>query len=351
MAVAALSGIRIAGIAAAVPHRVIENDSLEIFEATQREKVIQTTGIHRRRKAAADQTTSDFCYEAALDVLRETGTDPSEIGLVIFVSQTPDYVLPATCAVLAARLGLAKDCAAFDVNLGCSGYVYGMWQASGLLATLPKAKALLLVGEVWKGQISEEDRSVAALFGDCGTATLLEKSADAPPMVFDLGTDGSGAPHLMIPAGHSRKPWSIEAAIRQSDKDGNLRAATELFMDGAQVFNFTLREVPKSVAATLEAAGWAVDQVDGFVFHQANRFMLNHLSKRAGIPADAMQYSIEDFGNTSSATIPLTLVTAMADRLAAGSVKVLTSGFGVGWSWASCACTIGPIPRPSFREI
>ncbi|MGF1456755.1 MAG: 3-oxoacyl-ACP synthase III family protein [Alphaproteobacteria bacterium] len=354
MVQARVDGVRIAGLTAGVPDRVVRNDSLELFSEDDRRRLIETTGIEERRHIHPGMCTSDMCAGAAEALIADTGVPREEIGLVVFVSQTPDYPLPATSTVLQARLGLTRNCAAFDVSLGCSGYTYGLWQAAHLLRSLDTRYALLLVGEVGTHQVSVEDRATAALFGDCGTATLLEKDPDAPEMIFDLGTDGRGRDHLIIPAGQCRYPFSEAAARRRVHADGSVRADMELFMDGPQVFVFTLREVPRSLEAARKAAGWAYtgpDAVDGIVLHQANKFMIDYIAKRCKLPTDRMKYSIERFGNTSSASLPLTLVAAMAADLAERPCRLLLSGFGVGWSWASAAVTLGPIPAPRLIEL
>jgi 3-oxoacyl-[acyl-carrier-protein] synthase-3 len=330
---------------------VVENSDLTQFADADRKKIIDTTGIQRRRKSPPGLCTSDLCFEAARDVLASAQVDISEIGLIVFVSQTPDYVLPATSILLAGRLGATKDCAAFDVNLGCSGYVYGLWQTASLLRTLGAAKALLLVGDSSTQLVSEEDRSAVALFGDCGTATLLSLDDAAEPMVFDMGSDGGGAEHLIVRTGGFRHRPTAESLERAVGKDGNRRASTELFMDGPQVFNFAVREVPKSIRTVLDAADTRVEDVEAAVFHQANRMMLDYLAKRVGLNQEVMRYSIAEYGNTSSATVPLTIVAAMADEVSSGPIKTLVSGFGVGWSWASAVLSLGPMPRPTLREI
>lgn len=349
---ARINGVRIAGIAAVTPRNVVNNDQLAQFSEDERIKLINTTGITRRRVIEGEVCTSDLCFEAANDVLAATGVSPEDVGVLIFVTQTPDYVLPATSIVLANRLGLSSGCAAFDVNLGCSGYTYGLWQAGALLPSTGARYALLLVGDTISRIVSDEDKSALALFGDAGTATLIEASGEAPSdWIFDLGSDGAGAKNLIVEAGGFRKRPTVDNLERQVGRDGNRRSGVELFMDGPQVLNFTLREIPKSVKKTVGDAGWSIDEVDAFVFHQANKIMLDYLAKRAGVPATAMGFSIGEYGNTSSATIPLTLAYAFSDRLAEGTMKLLLSGFGVGWSWASCALQVGPIPRPTLREV
>ncbi len=358
MVQAHIGQVRIAGLAAAVPDRVVKNAELEIFSKDERRKLIETTGIRERRMVHPGMCTSDMCAAAAEAVLEDTRIARDDIGLVVFVSQTPDYFLPATSCLLTERLGLGPDCAAFDVSLGCSGYTYGLWQAASLLNSLDTDYALLLVGEVATHQVAPTDKATVALFGDCGTATLLRKdhSLDCPPMMFNLGTDGRGGQHLIIPAGQCRYPATPEAATAKPGKDGHLRADTNLFMDGPQVFAFTLREVPRSIEAARAAAGWryepeAQDRVDGIILHQANRFMLDYIAKRSKLPADRIKFSLEAFGNTSSATLPLTMVTAMAQDLHERPCRLLLSGFGVGWSWASAAVTVGPIPTPRLVEL
>lgn len=346
-----VEGVRIAAMGAVAPACVVENSNLTQFADADRKKIIETTGIQRRRQSPPGLCTSDLCYEAALDVLAAAQVDASEIGLIVFVSQTPDYVLPATSILLAARLGTSKECAAFDVNLGCSGYVYGLWQTASLLRTMGASNALLLVGDSSTQLVSEEDRSAVALFGDCGTATLLTLDVAAEPMVFDMGSDGGGAEHLIVRSGGFRNRPTAESFERTVGKDGNRRASTELFMDGPQVFNFAVREVPKSVKTVLEAADVEIGAIEAAVFHQANRMMLDYLARRAGLGQNIMRYSISEYGNTSSATVPLTIVAAMADEVSKGSVKSLISGFGVGWSWASAVLSLGPMPRPTLREI
>jgi 3-oxoacyl-[acyl-carrier-protein] synthase-3 len=349
--IARIHGVRVAGISAAVPVTCVDNSHLSQFSEEERAKIINATGIQKRRVVEGPVCTSDLCFEAAKDVMASTGVTPESVGLLIFISQTPDYVLPATAIVLANRLGLPTSCAAFDVNLGCSGYTYGLWQAAALLPTTGSRNALLLVGDTISRIVSDEDKSALALFGDAGTATVLELTDEPAETVFDLGSDGAGARNLIVEAGGFRHRTTGQSLERVSSPDGNRRAATELFMDGPQVLNFTLREIPKSVKAVAAAAGWSMEEVDAFVFHQANKTMLDYLAKRAGVPAEGMAFSLAEFGNTSSATIPLTLAYRLADRLSAGSLKLVLSGFGVGWSWASCAIQIGPVPRPTLRTV
>jgi 3-oxoacyl-[acyl-carrier-protein] synthase-3 len=273
-------------------------------------------------------------------LLKDLAWPRDSIDLLIFISQTPDYPFPATACVLQEKLGLRKTCAAFDINLGCSGYVYGLWIASQLLSSLGGSRALLLVGDVGTPNLAPEDRSVQFIFGDAAAVTALERRPDAPDMTFVLGTDGTGASHLIIPGGGGRNKLNGTSFSREPGRDGVPRAVDELFMDGPQVFNFTIREVPGLLAQTLDAASWSFASVDKFVFHQANGYLLNYLRKRIEIPADRMVVALKEYGNTSSASIPLAIADKLENDFEQNSVRLLLAGFGVGWSWAGATVVV-----------
>lgn len=344
MAASIITGIRIAGIVSCLPgRREGVADLAERFGAEAAERVAKATGIATRRLAGSGQCTSDLVEAAAGDLLAGLGWDASTVDLLIVVTQTPDHLLPATACLLQQRLGLGRHCAAFDVGLGCSGYVYGLWLAGALLAALPAgARALVLAGDTTSRLVDRHDRTVAPLFGDAGTATALVRDATAGPMAFDLGSDGTGAPYLMVAGGGMRHPHGADAD-----------AGPRLAMDGTQVFAFTLREVPGSIAATLALAGWTIGEVDHVVLHQANAQMIRHLGQRIGARPEQIVLALAEVGNTSSASIPLALTTALAGTLTAPlfdrplsdrrPVRLLLSGFGVGWSWGTVALTCPPL--------
>ena len=333
----AIAGVRLAGIAAAVPAERTEVLPTTSAIASDFAKVIASTGVKARHIAPANMCTSDLCAEAAMRLLDKLSWKRNSIDLLIFVTQTPDYVLPATACSLHGRLSLAKTCAAFDINLGCSGYVYGLSVAAAHLQSGAARRVLPLVGDTISKVVFPGDRSVAYLFGDAGTATALETSAEAPPMHFITGSDGSGVGFLQIPAGMFRAPASEKTKLAHLREGGNVRSDEHLYMNGAEIFNFTIREVPGMINATLVAARWQVEQVDGFVFHQANRYMLDYLAKRMKLPADKVVLGLESYGNTSSASIPLAICDKLKDRLAKAPARLILAGFGVGFSWASVA--------------
>jgi len=340
------TGIRIVGIAAVVPPQEVEVQG-QSQTGVDLGKVIANTGVKCRRIAAPEVCTSDLCAKAAERLFEGLQCERGTVDLLLFVSQTPDYVLPATACSLHGRLGLGKSCAAFDMNLGCSGYVYALSLAAAYLQAGAASRVLLLVGDTISKLTSPEDRSVAYLFGDAGSATLLERNDNAAPMHFVTGSDGSGAEHLKVEAGMFRHR-SSEATRTATPRDGgNIRSDEQLAMNGPEIFNFTLREIPGLVSETLKRAGWNLEDVDAFVMHQANRFMLDYLGKRMKLPAGKAVVALENFGNTSSASIPLAICDRLRARLEAGPARLLLAGFGVGFSWAAAAIEVDrPVIMP-----
>jgi 3-oxoacyl-[acyl-carrier-protein] synthase-3 len=324
----AVDGVVLRGVVSAAPKRVVDNSAFNArFGETSVAEVVKMIGVEERRIADPEQTTADLCFEAAKVLIERLGWPADSIDGLIFVSQTPDYRLPATACSLHGRLGLASHCQALDVALGCSGYVYGLW----LAATLVKAglkRVLVLAGDTSSRLVDQRDRSTAILFGDAGSATALEAAPAAPPMHFRLGSDGAGARHLIIPEGAYRTGET-------DDRWGEDIDPTCLYMDGAEVFAFTLRAVPQLVRDTLEDAGLDPQDVDAYALHQANRFMLRHLAKKIGAGEERVPINIEKFGNTSSATIPLLLTTTLSDRITQGPSRLMLVGFGVGFSWGA----------------
>jgi 3-oxoacyl-[acyl-carrier-protein] synthase III len=357
MAINQLTGVRVAGIASAVPARVVDaaetaaHLSAETIAPEDARKIADSIGVHRRRVGPKTLCTSDLCFAASERLLADLGWERSSIDLLIFISQSPDYDLPATSCCLQKRLGLGKHCAAFDINLGCSGYAYGLWVAASMLRSGSARRALLLVGDTSSRNLSPYDRSVIFLFGDAGAATALEDDGSGAGMAFSLGTDGGGADHLIIPGGGYRNRFSEESLVRKPGPDGVWRNQLEVYMNGAEIFAFTLREVPPLVRGVLAASGWTIDDLDGFVPHQANLFMLLHLAKKLKIPADKLILGFDGFGNTSSASIPLAMTNVLAPRLRTGTLKLLLAGFGVGLSWGAVTLSCGPLVMPDLVVV
>ncbi len=348
MATGRINGIKLIGLASAVPEQIREiADDAKVFDDIDIEKTIETTGV-RRRHATSNLCTSDLCFAAAEQLFKESGCKRDSIDALIFVSQTFDYPIPATSCTLQRRLKLEKSCAAFDVNLGCSGYVYGIWLASNLLASGSVNRVLLLAGDTSSIRISPQDRSAALLFGDGGSATILEKGESTSPMAFVFGTDGTGQNNLIVPAGEYRHPSTEETRTRTERESGNIRCDEELYMNGAEIFAFSLREVPPMIRAVLKEAQWDTDMVDAIVMHQANKFILQHLAKRMKFPKEKAIIAMENYGNTSSASIPLAMTDSLAGRLQKEELRLILAGFGVGYSWGALAMTCGPMVMPEL---
>lgn len=348
MAQAAISGVRISGICSAVPEQVVSNgDIAEHISAEEAKKIVKNTGVRQRRVVPSEMCTSDLCAHAAERLLDELDWNRKEIGALVYVTQTPDFLLPATGCSLQHRLSLGTDCAVFDVNLGCSGYVYGLWVISNLMKCSKIQKGLILAGDTISRICSTLDRSTWPLFGDAGTATALELEARAPEMSFVLGTDGGGEENLIVPGRAFRKKRLEELNLGGSSGK-EIRTERDLFMDGAEIFTFTLKRVPKLVENVLVKAKWALEEVDYAVFHQANKFILEHLRKKLKIPAERFPTALEHYGNTSSASIPLTINSELQSVLTAKPCRMVLAGFGVGYSWAGAAISFKPLVLPDI---
>jgi 3-oxoacyl-[acyl-carrier-protein] synthase-3 len=344
--------VALRGIASAVPDRVVSAENASGIQDSEIAKIIANTGIAQRHVSPSSICSSDLCQAAAEQLLEELNWPRESVDALIFTSQTPDHVLPATSCLLQARLGLPKHCAAFDINLGCSGYVYGLWVASRLInGSGGPRRVLLLAGDTISKLASPRDRTTMFLFGDAGTATALEFADDADRMTFVLGTDGTGKDQLVVPAGGFRQPRDRTTSIRTERENGNFRSDEELYMNGAEVFTFTLREVPKLIESVVSDAGWSLEEVDHLVMHQASGFILQHITKRLRIPRENWVHALEQYGNTSCASIPLAISQTLRDRMSQMSARVMLAGFGVGFSWAAAALRLGPAVLPPVIRV
>nr|MDK2851506.1 3-oxoacyl-[acyl-carrier-protein] synthase [Candidatus Cloacimonadota bacterium] len=329
-----IDGIQIKGIACCVPPDIEDNLNVPLFDADKRLKIVNTTGVRRRRITNKDTCTSDLALHAAKKLISNLEIDVNEIGILIFATQTPDYFLPATSHVLHKELGLSTDTITFDMNLGCSAYVYGLYVTSSLLQTAQKKYALLLAGDTISKYAAPDDASTRFLFGDAGSATILESVSNESSIMFSLGSDGNGWSNLIIPAGASRTKHSLETQKIVVGTDGNSRSEEHLFMDGMEIFNFTISTVVPHIQKVLDTCGMP----DLVVFHQANKYMLEFMRKSLGIPKDIFLYSLSEYGNTSSASIPLSLCFNKAGI--ENNAKTLLSGFGVGYSWGTMVLSL-----------
>lgn len=349
MALFSVTGMRIKGIAAAVPKAKEDNRDYEKISEAERNLLIRTTGIATRHIAAPGMTTSDFCQAAAEKLIAELKWNKAEIDLVVFVSQSPDHFLPATSILLQHKLGLPKTTAAFDISLGCSGYVYGLSVVASLVSTGGFKKALLLCGDISTHAITPEDKSTWPLFGDAGTATAIEFDPKSKTF-FNLQSDGSGADAIIIPDGGLRHPIDEKTFINEEVEKGITRHRKNLWLNGLDVFNFSVREAPANIRTLMEFANVNADVIDYFVFHQANLLMNETIRKKLKVGAEKVPYSLSEFGNTSSASIPLTIVSQL-QKPSLTPKKWLFSGFGVGLSWASAYLETENIVCPDVLYI
>jgi 3-oxoacyl-[acyl-carrier-protein] synthase-3 len=303
-------------------------------------KIEEKTGIKVRRIAAVDECSSDLGIAAAKKLFARAACRPDEIDYILFCTQSPDYFLPTTACLIQDRLEIPRTAGALDFNLGCSGYVYGLGLAKGLIETSQANNVLLITAETYSKFIHPGDKSVRTLFGDAATATLVRgmknSGKDESPIgPFLYGTDGRGANNLIVPTGGLRRPRTGAPSALVTDESGNQRSDDHLYMNGSEIFSFTLDVVPPVVEALLARTNKTMDDVDLFIFHQANKFMLEHLQRKIKIPANKFYLSLEKYGNTVSSTIPIALKDAASEgRLASGDLVMLV-GFGVGYSWGA----------------
>lgn len=336
MAILTYKGVGVTAMAGAVPRTVINNyEYTRYFPAEQVKKVVDKVGIYERRFADEKTCSSDLCFAAAEKLINDNKIDRSEIDLLVFISQTPDYRMPATSILLQDRLGLSNSCVAFDINMGCSAFCYGLSVVYGMMQTGSIRKALILDGETRSKVYSPKDRRSAFIFGDGGIAALIECDEKFGTSYFSLNSDGSRADLIMIKGGGYRHMSSVETlAEKVVDEFGNIRSDEQGYIQGGDVFNFVIREIPRDIKKTLEYAGMTTEQFDYLVFHQANNFINSYIAKKMKLDTAKMPSTIAKYGNTSSVSVPLTIVSELKDKLD-GNKNILMSAYGVGMTWAT----------------
>lgn len=336
MAFVQFDGVGISAMSAAVPKRVIKNrEYTEIWSQEDANEIVDKTGIEERRFSDEKTCSSDLCFAAAEKLFADNEINRGDIDLLVFISQTPDYRMPATSVILQHRLGLANKTIAFDITLGCSAFLYGLSVVYGLMEKGNLKKALLLDGETRSKVYSPRDRRSAFLFGDGGVAALIERDPKFGRSTFSLNSDGSRADLIMIPAGGYRHMSSAETVVEKVvDEFGNMRSDEQGYMRGGDVFNFVIREIPRDIKNTLAFTEKTVDDFDYIVFHQANNFINSYIAKKMKLDATRIPSTIAKFGNTSSVSVPLTIVSELQGKLD-GKTELLLSAFGVGMTWAT----------------
>lgn len=345
MASSTLKNVRFAGMATCVPKRIVSNltDCRPQIRA-ERERLVRNIGIETRRMAPGWQCFSDLAFEATEKLLEQLQWQREDIDALIVMTQSPDYLIPSTAIILQNRLGLSHSTIAFDVNLGCSAYPFGIHLVGSMIAGGGVKKALLLVG----------DRSATLddpIFSDAGTATALEFSEDAAPMYFDLNSDGSGYRAIILPVGGHREPVGIQHLVPyREDENDYWHRATDLVLDGPAVLSFSTQRIPSAVENLLEYAGASKEEVDYFIFHQANRMINETIRKKLGLPVEKVPSTLRDFGNSSGASLPVTMTARINKELESGGKRVLLSGFGIGLSWGTALVDIENAVFPDLIE-
>ena len=330
MIASSLEHVKVAGIAAALPtHKVHSRDYGGVFGEKTVEKLIAATGVRECYHAHEKQTASDLAFSAAEHLLAEKNIDAGSIGVLLFATTSADYLTPSSSMVLHKRLKASQDCIVYDIDLGCSGFVYGLQAAASLLRTTTAERALLLVGDTGSKIVSPYDTS-RILFGDAGAVALLERTEeDVPPMRFGLKSDGERFKAIIIPAGGLRDRDAPHEYVMWPD--GLRRTGYHFYMDGMETFNFTMRDVPRLFEEFTGYFRISHEDVDALVLHQPNAFILKHLAKRLGVPLEKVPLTIGHYGNTGSASIPVTICDAFGGKQ--GVKRLMLSGFGIGLSW------------------
>lgn len=349
MAFLNVKNVSIKGFAACVP--AAKDCISDIYKWGGLENFIESTGIASRRCAGDSISASDLCLTAAEKLISDLGWDKSEIEALFFVTQTPDYILPATSCVLQKKLGLSKECYTLDISLGCSGWVYAMSVITSLMQNGTIKKGLLLAGDTVTKICSPEDKSTYPLFGDAGTATALEYEENGIGFKYLMNTDGNGYETIIIRDGGYRSPVNAESLVETKINDTISRRGIDLELNGMDVFSFGITKAPKSVKQLCEQYSIDKDKVDIFSFHQANKMMNEMIRKKLKLSIEQVPYCMDEFGNTSCASIPLVLVTRERARLQNEKLTHIACGFGVGLSWGSVYFETEKITVPELIEI
>ncbi len=328
----------IQGIATYLPEGKLTNEDLtREYPDWDVSKIFNKTGISVRSIASQKETAGDLAFEAAEALFAKGICKREEVEFLMLCTQSPDYFLPTTACILQHRLGLPTSCGALDFNLGCSGYIYGLSLAKGLIETGTVKNVLLITSETYSKYLHPSDRSVRTIFGDGAAATFIGGKMNSDEMIgpFVFGTDGSGAEELIVRAGAHRMPPACSPVGAVTSNDALFPSLGNLFMDGAEIFNFSLKVVPAAVKNLLDKTANTLDSIDYFIFHQANKFMLDRLRKKIGIPEDKFCFNCQNYGNTVSATIPMALEIEIAKGTLKKGNTVMLVGFGVGLSWGA----------------
>lgn len=347
-----INNVKVAGVSACVPERVVATEEIPIMSAEEADVFNKTVGIKRRHLADDSVCASDMCQKAAEKLLEELGWEKESIDVLIFESVTGDYRTPPTACLLQDRMGLPDTTFCLDMPMGCCGCLYAITVGSNLLTTGNVRRALLLIGDTALRMGSMHDKSRVPLFGDCGTAVALEFDPEAPEIVVDFHTLGKGYKALMTPHGGFRNPATPESFVEEDFGNGIIRAPYHTMINGMDVFSFAISKPPKSMEQFFAEEGIDRDNdVDFFLIHQANKMIVDRVVKKLKLPLDKVPYNLEEYGNLGGASIPSLMVTRLRDQLTYGQQRLVMSSFGLGLSWATMSATLGPMVIPEVQYI
>lgn len=346
-----INNVRIKGMAACVPSNIEENSDYPYFDPNEIDKIIPTIGVERRRIARKGETCSDYAYKAAKKLIEDLGWKKESIGLILYCSAARDYTFPDTACIIHGKLGLPTSSMAFDMTLGCTGWVYGMSTALSILQNGAVKRAILINGNMGSAENAFEDKTTWPLFSDAGTATALEYDESASPIYCELGTIGANYTDVMIPDGGRRNPVTADSMVLKEYGTNIKRTRLHQEMKGMEVFAFGLKTGPKSIDDVLAFAGKTLDDVDMFVFHQANYYLIKKIVKKAKLNPEKVPISMKNFGNVGPCCIPFAMVTEKAEQLRHGKYRVVGNAFGVGMSWGSLYFETEDLVIPDLLEF
>lgn len=345
-------GVRISGIAGAVPRNKVDNLRDHLFCSEEdRKKVVALTKVETYRKAPPEMCASDLCKAAAESLFAGLGRSPADIDAIVFSTMTPDYRVPSTACVLQDRLGCPTTVAAYDVNMGCSGFVVGLFNACALVTGAGLRRVLLLSGDTQTKLCHPEDKNVVFILADAGTATLVEADPSGGEIAVELMTDGGRFKNLYVPAGGFRNPSTDATREVKLQADGGMRSDDNVFMNGMEIFKFSATDVVKTLSGFMETQGLSPQTVDGLFLHQANHFMNEKIARKLQFVNEQVPYTIGFYGNTGSASIPLTMAHHFSTTGSNGKRRVLMCGFGVGLSWGVASADLQDVYTPPVTEL
>ena len=352
MAKSVFKGIRISGIAGAVPKAMVNNLTDHRFcPEDDRKKIVALTKVAGYRKAPPEMCTSDLCQAAAEALFSGLNRRPEEIEAIVFATMTPDYRIPSTACLLQDRLKCRTSVVAYDINMGCSGFVVGLYNACSLIQGAGLKKVLLLTGDTQTKLCHGQDKNVVFILGDGGTATLLEAETGTDEIVIELMTDGGRFQNLYVPAGGNRRPSTDATREVREQADGGIRSEEHIYMNGMEIFKFSSTDVVKSIAEFMEKEKISPNDIDSLFLHQANGFMNDKIARKLKFSDEKVPYTIGFYGNTGSASIPLTMAHHFSQKGSAVRERCLASGFGVGLSWGVASMVIDGICAPPVLEL